>query len=68
MARRSARIGAGLVLSLLGVKNIVFPYPYPPVGPIEDVTYYGVSSVLTVVGLYLIFRRSRKNESNVDAP
>ncbi len=52
---KGTRWGLAVLLILLGAKNIVYPYPYPPVGAIEDLTYYGVSGGMVVVGVGLIF-------------
>ena len=60
-AKNGARLGIGLVLVILGAKNIIYPYPDPPVGAIQDVTYYGFSAAIVVAGLWFIFRRRRED-------
>jgi len=54
---RRRRVGFGLVLFLLGLKNIVYPYPYPPVGTTEDVAYYGLNAAIALAGLWFVFRK-----------
>jgi hypothetical protein len=54
---KGPRIGLGILLVILGVKNIVYPYPYPPVGAGQDFGYYGMAAVMIAGGLWLIFRR-----------
>jgi hypothetical protein len=62
-AKTGARVGVGLVLVILGVKNIVYPFPDPPVGAIQDVTYYGFSAAIVVAGLWFVFRRRREDKA-----
>jgi hypothetical protein len=41
---------------LLGLKNVFYAYPYPPVGAVEKASYYGFSLALVSVGLWLCLR------------
>ncbi len=58
-ARSGARWGLGLVLILLGLKNIVYPHPYPPVGLIEDFSSYGFNGALVTLGGWLVLGRRK---------
>jgi hypothetical protein len=63
--RKGPRVGVGILLVILGLKNAVYPYPSTPVGAVEDFVYYGVSAVIVVIGVWLIFR-GRKAEKPAD--
>jgi hypothetical protein len=61
---KGPRFGIGAILVLLGTKNIVDPRPYAPAGAMEQVSYYGVSVALVVLGIWFFVRgvRSRRED------
>jgi hypothetical protein len=65
---KGSRIGLGILLVILGLKNIVYPHPYPPVGMGQDIGYYGMAAGMIVAGFWLIFRgrRTKAQEPTVD--
>jgi hypothetical protein len=56
MLKKGPRVGIGVLLVILGAKNTVYPYPYPPTDLAEGVGYYGLALCMILCGIWLIFR------------